>query len=187
MEERRMSKKSKIVPCVIHSREGLEATVADVVRLKLEHVAATARMEEEIAAVQGRHQERLLSLAKQIEIKEAGVYVYCASHRKELFPEKKSIDMLLAVVGFRDNPPSVGKLANKDTWGAIAKRLQLLPWGEPYLTEPDPEINKKAILADRTKLTAEQLKEAGIRIEQEEDFYIEPKSQVAETSVREAA
>jgi phage host-nuclease inhibitor protein Gam len=182
-----MSKREKIVPCVIASREGLESVVADVVRLKLEHVRATVALEQEIAALQEKYQERLLNLAKQIEIKEAGVYVYCPGHRKELFPEKKSIDMLLAVVGFRDNPPSVGKLANKDTWSAIARRLQLLSWGEEYLSTSDPEVDKKKILSDRARLTAEQLKEAGLKIEQEENFYIEPKSQVAEVTVMEQA
>ena len=177
-----MSKREKIVPCIITSREGLEATVADVVRLKLEHVKRQAAMEAEIAEVQKRHQDGLLSVAKQIEIKEAGIYVFC-----QLLPEKKSIDLLLAVVGFRDNPPSVGKLANKDTWPVIATRLASLDWGQKYVTYADPEVNKKQILLDRSELTPEQLKAAGIKIEQDENFYIEPKSEVADASVREAA
>ncbi|MGN6385724.1 MAG: host-nuclease inhibitor Gam family protein [Verrucomicrobiota bacterium] len=182
-----MSKREKIVPCIITSREGLESTVADVVRLKLEHVKRQAAMEAEIAEVQKRHQEGLLSVAKQIEIKEAGIYVFCQQHRKTLFPEKKSIDLLLAVVGFRDNPPSVGKLANKDTWPVIATRLASLDWGQKYVTYADPEVNKKQILLDRSELTPEQLKAAGIKIDQDENFYIEPKSEVADASVREAA
>lgn len=182
-----MSRKNKIVPIIITSRESLEANVADIVHLKLDYASKTAEMEKEIAEVQKRHQVGILSVVKQIDIKEAGVFTYCQTHRKELFPEKKSIDTLLAVVGFRTNPPSIEKRSKKDTWDQIALRLAGLDWGDTYIREPDPEVNKRQLIDDRAKLSDEQLQAAGIRIEQDEDFYIEPKSQVAEASIREAA
>lgn len=180
-------KKEKFTPCIISSREGLEATVADVILLKIQYAGLTAAMEEEIAKVQKRHQDGMLEVARRIETQEAGIYTYCQQHRKELFPEKKSIDMLLAEIGFRDEPHSVEKASKKDTWGAIAKRLLSLAWGKQYLTDPDPEIDKRALLADRKKITAEQLAAAGIKFEADEIFYIKPKSEVAEKSVQEAA
>src|SRR5579871_2052378 len=97
-------KKQKLEPCIITSRQALESVVADVVKLKLEHAQAKAAMEKEIADVQKRHQEGLLSIVNQIEAKEAGVYVYCQQRRAELFPDKKSIDLLLATVGFETTP-----------------------------------------------------------------------------------
>jgi phage host-nuclease inhibitor protein Gam len=137
--------------------------------------------------VQERHQEPMLALARQMEIREAGVFVYCQQHRAQLFPDKKSIDFLLAVVGFRANPASVEKCAKKDTWTAVAARLSSLKWGLPYVTEPAPEVNKRALLADQEKLTPEQLAEAGICFQQEEEFFITPKSEVASRTVLEAA
>ncbi len=92
----------------------------------------------------------------------------------------------MATVGFRTEPPSVEK-KGKDTWGAIAKRLAALDWGQPYVNDPAPEVDKKALLADRAKLTEEQLDQAGIRFEADEIFYISPKSEVAEKSVQQAA
>jgi hypothetical protein len=71
-----MNKKQKLEPCIINSRQALESVVADVVTLKLQHAQATAEMERAMAEVQKRHQEHLLSLARQIESKEAGVQVY---------------------------------------------------------------------------------------------------------------
>ena len=55
-----MTKRQKLEPCMISSRAALEAVVADVVKLKIEHTQATAAMEQEIAEVQKRHQENLL-------------------------------------------------------------------------------------------------------------------------------
>ena len=137
--------------------------------------------------MQERRQEQMLALAKRIEVREAGVFVYCQQHRAQLFPDKKSIDFLLATVGYRTEPPSVEKCFRRDTWSAIAQRLEALPWGSRYVNIPEPEVDKKALLADREKLSAEQLSEAGIRFEQDEQFYITPKSEVAARTVLEAA
>lgn len=182
-----MPKKEKIVPCIITSRESMESVVADIVGLKLEHAELTAAMEQEIAQVQKRHQGGILAVDRQIQVKEAGVFVYCQQNRKVLFPEKKSIDLLLATVGFRDNPPSVEKRMKKDTWEAVADRLQALDWGQAYLTERAPDVSKAKLLADRERLTEDQLAAAGVRFEQDETFFIAPKSQVAEPTVKEAA
>lgn len=179
--------KRKIEPTIITSRPALEAVVADVVKLKLDHTAATAAMERDIADVQKRHQEYLLKLSQQLEAKEAAVFVYCQKNRAELFADKKSLDLLLATVGFELTPPRVEKLNSKDTFGKIALRLANLIWGEPYLRYPDAEVNKEKLLADRPMIAPDQLKEAGLKIEQDENFFIRPKSAVADQTVKEAA
>jgi len=181
-----MNKKLRIVPTIITSRESLEAHVADIVRLKLEAAERTAAMEKEIAAVQKRHQAGLLELDRQLAVKEAGVFVFCQQRRSELFPDKKSLDTLLATVGFELTPFSVEKRNTKDTWGEIALRLQTLDWGTDFVRERDPEVDKAALLSKRAALTEAQLAAAGLRFEQDENFYIRPKSQVAEQTVREA-
>src|SRR5262249_51832544 len=121
------------------------------------------------------------------EAKEAGVFVYCQKQRAELFPEKKSLDFLLASVGFETTPPRVDKVNSKDTFGKIGLRLESLNWGAAYVRYPDPEVNKEKILADRTRLKPEQLEEAGLRIEQDENFFIRPKSDVVDQSAKVAA
>ena len=180
-------KRQKLEPCIISSRAALETVVADIVKLKLEHTHATALMEQEIAAIQKRHQENLLGIGRQIEAREAGVFVYCQKNRGVLFPEKKSIDLILATVGFELTPPRVDKISARDNFGKIGLRLENLDWGAAYVRYPDPEVNKEKILADRAQLKPEQLKEAGLFIDQDENFFIRPKSDIAEQSVREAA
>jgi phage host-nuclease inhibitor protein Gam len=180
-------KRQKLEPCIISSRAALDSVVADIVKLKLEQTHATAVMEQEIATVQKHHQENLLGIARQIEAREAGVFVYCQKNRCALFPEKKSIDLLLATVGFELTPPRVDKISTKDTFGKIGLRLENLEWGAAYVRYPDPEVNKEKILADRAQLKPDQLREAGLKIDQDENFFIRPKSDIAEQSVREAA
>jgi len=182
-----MTKRKKLEPCIISSRSALETVVADVVKLKIEHTQATAAMEQEIAEVQKRHQENLLGISRQIEAREAGVFVYCQKNRAALFPQKKSLDLLLATVGFELTPPRVEKLSGKDTFGKIGLRLENLDWGAAYVRYPDPEVNKEKILADRAHLKPGQLQEAGLKIEQDENFFIRPRSEAIEQSVKVAA
>jgi len=182
-----MNKRQKLEQCIINSRQALEGVVADVVRIKLEHTLATALMEREIADVQKRHQDSLLNLARQIEAKEAGVFVYCQKHRSELFPEKKSLDLLLATVGFEYTPPRVEKINSKDTFGKIGLRLENLDWGAAYVRYSEPEVNKEKILADRARLKPDQLQEAGLRIDQDENFFIRPRSDVIDQTAKAAA
>jgi hypothetical protein len=104
-----------------------------------------------------------------------------------LFADKKSLDLLLATVGFELTPPRVEKVSSKDTFGKIGLRLETIDWGAAYVRYPDPEVNKEKILADRASLSADQLRDAGLKIEQDENFFIRPKSAIAEQSVKEAA
>ncbi len=180
-------RKNLTSPCLVASRESLEATVADIVRLKLEHARRQAAMEHEIASIQKKHQEGLLALDHELQAKEAGVYVFCQANRRSLFPDKKSMDLLMATVGYELNPPSVEKLSKRDTWSEIATRLAALEWGQPYIIEPAPEISKARLLADRDKLAAHQLHQVGLAFHQEEQFFIRPKSEVAADTVKATA
>lgn len=179
-----MPKPPKPEPVKITSREGLEAVVADDVRNKIRFARVTAQMEEEISVVQKKYQGQLLKIADDIQRAEAGIYVYCQAKRAELFADKKSLDLMLATIGFELNPFSVDKRVKKDTWEDVATRLEAVEWGAQYLTPPVSGISKVKLIADREKLTAEQCAEVGIKFEQEEQFFIRPKSDVAEETTK---
>ena len=190
-------KTTKIPSILITSREAMTATVNDIVTAKLRHAEITAQMEQEIAAVQKRYQDRLAGLGREIQSKEAGVQLYCEQHRAAEFTEKKSIDLTLATVGFRETPYRVEKARSKDTWEEIAVRMAAITTtdgngnpvfsGENYVTYSEPALAKAVLLQDRVKIPEDVLKAAGIRFAYDEIFYISPKSQLAVDTVKEAA
>jgi phage host-nuclease inhibitor protein Gam len=190
-------KKPKIPAIVIASREAMIATVNDIVTARLRHAELTSQMEQEIAAVQERYQERLTALGREIQSKEAGVQLYCEQHRESDFSERKSIDLTLATIGFRETPYRVEKARSKDTWEEIAIRMaaittrdargQVIFSGEDYVTYAEPALAKAVLLQDRPRIPADVLKAAGIRFAYDEIFYITPRSEVARPSIKEAA
>jgi hypothetical protein len=56
-----------------------------------------------------------------------------------------------------------------------------------FVREPAPQVDKPALLVDRATFTPEELRIMGIAFEQDELFFIDPKSEVAQGDSREAA
>jgi phage host-nuclease inhibitor protein Gam len=200
-----MTKPTTPKPAILHTREAMEAVAAEYVRQKLAHLALTAALEQEKAAIEKRCAPRLNKLALDIELNFAAVQNFCTQHRALVLDGKaKSFETLNATIGFRDTPPRVDKVRSKETWGAIARRLLGLVFTRPeddhldplnrrplldcgiYVREGEPEVAKDVLLADRAHLTADQLTTMGLRFESEELFYIEPKSQVAQGDTKAA-
>ena len=202
-------KKTKIEPILISSRESMMSHVTDIVRAKLKHAKLKAELELEKSKLDRKYQEDFDDLGREIATKEAGVQLFCQQHRKTEFVGKKSIDLTLAVVGFELTPASVEKVRSKDTWDEIAARmaglrierrddagnLELGPDNKPvlvfdgsdYVSYAEPALNKITIKADRALIPGEVFTTVGIRIVEDEIFYIRPKSEVAEATVQQAA
>jgi phage host-nuclease inhibitor protein Gam len=185
-----MAKKTKIEAANIHSREGMMSAVADVVGAKLRVAELTAQMEQEVNDVQRRYQEGIEALGREIAAKEQGVYVWAQRNPGEFPPERRTIDLPTATVGWRLSPPSVEKVRAKDKWEDIAYRLVEVVEdgfiGENYVRYAEPSVDKKQILADANIIPTAALKLAGLAIEQEDVFSIRPKSELAEAGPAEA-
>lgn len=159
----------------ICSPEALDAATSDVVRLKIKLTEATAKKDAEVAKIEKEFTTRTRPLVDDIATGEGHVQAYCLAHRVALFPDKKSRETSLAVIGFELTPPRVETTSRKITWRDVIGRLARLVWGAAYLTIPEPKLDKQALLADRELLTAEQCHAAGIRFAQDEQFFLRPK------------
>lgn len=174
----------KFTPIPVHSQQDLESSVAQTVQLKLQVTARQAHLEGKIAQLQKFYADDILPITREIESREAGIYVYCAANRSSIFPgAKKSIDTLVATIGFRRSPPHVGKTSSRDTWATIAQRLLSLDWGSIYVRDSEPEVDKEALIKARANLTPADLAAVGITIDSDETFYIDPHADLAPSSV----
>lgn len=178
---RKKGKRPHGMTLVLSSEEAMVAALNRYIETRLKIAAKVAAHEERIARVRTEFDAAIQDEREELALLEASVQLYAVNHRIDLFGEgdKKSKDFANARIGFRDNPPSVGKRVAKDTYDAIALRLDELPWGAPYVSWKVAP-NKEALLRDRASLTEEQLKAAGIRFEQDEHFFIDPTSDAIE-------
>lgn len=171
---------------LLASEEAMLGALNRYCTLRLDVERRTAKHERDIAKLNTEFDESIQSDREELAGLETSLQLFAQNHREKLFNEPKSRSYPNAVLGFRISPPSVGRVVEKEKWDIIAERVESLPWGEPYVKEGKPSLNKEAILRDRQSLTQEQLAEAGLKIEQGETFFIEPTAASADRHVAEA-
>jgi len=168
----------------------MQAVVSEIVRTRLELAATLVTIEEGKAAVEAGFAAEVDELQRAIAQLEGGLQVWAAGHPEE-FGDKKSIDLPSATFGFRQGPPKVEKVRAKETWDDIVARMVSIVTpdfiGEDYVRYGAPSLDKDQLLKDRDTIAPEVLKAAGIRFDQDEFFYFTPKSEVLESTSKEAA
>jgi phage host-nuclease inhibitor protein Gam len=157
----------------IQTRQQLDGVVENIVQLQLDRDELERTQEREITAIRQKFRPPLAELDRYLAAEMSWVESW-ARENPGAFNEKRSLDCTHAIIGFRITPPRIERASRKWTWSAVALKLADLGWGKRYLRVPAPEVNKEALLADRTELSATELRQAGLRITQEERFFIAP-------------
>jgi phage host-nuclease inhibitor protein Gam len=173
----------------IQNREQLEAVIENIVQLQFDRAELEREQEREITSIRERYRAPLAELDRYLLLETTWAETW-ARQNPDAFTDKRSLACTHAVVGFRVSPPRVERASRKWTWTEIALKLSDIAWGKRYLRQPPHEVNKEALLADRSELAAVELRKVGIKIVQEERFYITPHAESAaqpESNWQEAA
>ena len=175
-----MTKRLKIKLVVPKTREELESLVGEIADLKIREREARNRMDAQLKDVRAVYELQLAGLNEALTPKLLQVQAWAEAHEGE-FGGKKSLDLVHALIGWRTTPPSLKTLRGW-TWKSVLEKLQSGKFWARYIRTKE-EVNKEAILAERDALDDKALSEMGVRISQEEEFYVEPK--VSELPARE--
>ena len=157
----------------IQTRQQLDVVVENIIQLQLDRAELERAQEREIIAIRQKFRPPLAELDRYLAAEITWVETW-AKENPGAFGEKRSLDCTHATIGFRITPPRIERASRKWTWAAVALKLADLGWGKRYLRIPAPEVNKEALLADRAELSVIELRQAGLRISQEERFFIAP-------------
>jgi phage host-nuclease inhibitor protein Gam len=133
----------------------------------------TSKMDVEITAIREKYADKLQKL-QEIKEQSMNVLMAYAQQHPELFAKKKSLEMTHGVIGFRTGTPSL-KTLKGFTWSSVTNLLkEFLPNYVRIVEEPA----KDKLLADREVEEVSKLfPKVGIRVEQTETFFIEPKKE----------
>ena len=157
----------------ITSRHELDAVVENIVQLQLNRAEIEREQDQEIAGIRQKFRAPLAEIERYLTLETTWVETWARSH-PDSFRDRQSLALTHAVIGFRVSPHRVDRASRKWTWGAIAEKLGEMAWGRRYLRQPALEVNKEALLADRADLSPAELRTVGLKIVQEERFYIAP-------------
>lgn len=160
------------------TREEAEQVLHDIAIAVNSRRKVTADMDAEILVVKIRCQPHLTKLDEQIESDTTRLAGYATDH-PELFPkDRKSIQWMAGKFGFRTDTPSLAPVSRAFTWGKILGVIALKRMRKFIRTKA--EVDKDAILArcgtkeKPTKFQRNVLPLIGLKLVQEEKFFVEP-------------
>ncbi len=137
-----------------------------------------AEMDRQILAVKEKFQADITALDTGILQASQQLEVWATANPSEFPKDAKSLAMLAGTIGFRKDTPSLVPLNKTFTWGKIMATIAAKRWRR--FIRVKPEVDKAAILARSgtlekpTKFQRTMLPLLGLKIAQEEKFFIEP-------------
>jgi phage host-nuclease inhibitor protein Gam len=167
----------------IKTRQQLETVLENIAALRREHTELHRAQENEIAAIRHKYRAPIAELETFLDLETGWVEAWAHAH-PEAFPADRAIVSPHATIGFRAGPPRLERASRRWTWSRIAHTLATLPWGRRYLRLPPPEVDRDLLLADLATLSPTDLRTAGIRVVQGDQFFL---THPDETPLQEAA
>lgn len=133
-----------------------------------------AAMDAEITKIRERNADELARYQQQKDSAFEVLQTFATENRDEFFSKKKSMETAHGILGFRTGTPKL-KTRKGFTWAAV---LELLKEFRPSYIRVVNDIAKDKLLADRdNEDMPELMQKIGIKVEQDETFFVEPKKE----------
>ncbi|MBF0165980.1 MAG: host-nuclease inhibitor Gam family protein [Magnetococcales bacterium] len=166
MPPKQRVKSQAVTISVPQSREETDAAIARIGTLQLQRTRIHADKDERLAAIDREFKVLIEPLDEEIRTRAAGVQAWCEANRDRLTRDRKVKygDFPAGQVKWRMRPPKVSLRAVEMLITILLER------GLGRFIRTKQEVNKEAILAEPEAVAGVP----GIKIEQGEDFVIEP-------------
>lgn len=176
-----MTNRIRLTRSVVSTRADAEKVLGEIAADTADLNALKAQLDQELTAVRQKFEGRIDGIAKQIEQK-SGLLQQWAEASPEEFGEKKSIDFLHGRLGFRTGNPSLKTLSG---W-TFKRVLEVI---DRAFVRTKEELDKEGVLSAhaRGELAEKELRSVGLRVVQDEAFFVEPKLEEAAGKVVAAA
>lgn len=154
---------------VIETRTQFDSTVDAICKLQLDREQRVTERDRLLAEIREKHDTEIERIGEEISAKVVLCEKFATTHRDTLFGKCKSAASSLGYFGFRVGNPTLKLLNRKWKWQDVIATLKATGRLDFILTKEDPDKNALK------KLPESELATIGLRIDQEETFYIEPK------------
>jgi phage host-nuclease inhibitor protein Gam len=158
------------------SRAEVEALLVDFQLICINEQKLLAKKNSEVSTVEQRYASQLGEIASGKKSIALRLQTWAEANPAE-FEKRKSIETPCGKLGFRTGTPKLGLLNRKWTWETVLQRMRSIRgfWGGYIRTKE--EIDKDALLAAKAAgmLDDQALADSGMKVTQEEAFYVEPK------------
>lgn len=161
----------------IETRIQFDATVDEICLLQLEREQLVTLRDRLMSDIMLEHNPQIEEIGNQISAKLLLCEKYAITHRDSLFGKLKSAASALGLFGFRTGNPKLVLLSRKWKWDDVLSALKSLGKKEFIRTKEEPDKDALKRLPDADLATF------GLRIDQDEAFFIEPKREDPERMI----
>lgn len=157
----------KTIPHV--DRDSAETAMGALAHASHQRDKLVAQMNLKLTAVREQFEPSIATLTEEVS-RQSDLLRAFADQHPDLFARSRSFKLVHGIIGYR-----IGNFALKTVKGITWTRaLNLIKDRLPVYVRTKQEVDKEAILADRARLTPNDLQRVGLRVEQAEAFYAEP-------------
>ncbi len=187
-----MKNRIKLTGPTIRNATELVEAIGDIRQLTIERMTLFAEFEAATKAIDDAHRPAIDDIGEQLQARTEQVKAW-AIENPEAFGDKRSIETIHGTFGWRMGQWQCDKLAGwiwqagKKTKAGAKIVLEAIKthWGGSRYVRVKEEVDCDALIAARGELTARDLSDIGVRIFQEEGFYVDPK--IEDTDNRQVA
>lgn len=176
------TKRIKLKTVAPKTREEMEQLVGEIAAMKIEERRLKALLDDHINGLKESYLKQINACTEGVASRMPCALAWAEAHPED-FGKLRSIEMLHGTIGWRTNTPSLKTLSGW-TWDRVLDVVKKLPALSGYVRTKE-EINKQALLGDRETLGPDGLRAIGVKVVQEDEFFVEPK--LTETENREVA
>ncbi len=155
----------------VPSREAMESLVGEIAVLQNQQRLLTSAMDGQIQSIRQHYLAQLTAQNEALEQKMQLARLWAEANPDEFGPAR-SIETLHGAVGWRTGQPALKTLAGW-TFDRVLQTLKCA--GALAYIRVKEEVHKQNLLSDRDALGSEKLRQFGLRVVQEETFFVEPK------------
>jgi phage host-nuclease inhibitor protein Gam len=167
----------KVALASITTRDDAEAAMNELAMICNNERKEIAWRDAEVLEVNRRHEGNLSAYATAKQAKTEVLRAWLETHPEELPKGRKSLDMVSGVIGFRTGTPKLSLVSRAFTWEKVLGLVRRFGILGPTWIRTKEEVNKEVLLGDYANRSVNdaELKGLGLKVVQEESFFIEPK------------
>ena len=156
---------------LIRTREAMESLIGDIAALQNQQRLLTSAMDEQIQSIRQHYLAQLAGQNEALDQKMQLARLWAEANPDEFGPAR-SIQTMHGTVGWRTGQPALKTLPGW-TFDRVLQGLKSAG-ALPYIRVKE-EVHKQNLLSDRDAIGPEKLRQFGLRVVQEEAFFVEAK------------
>jgi phage host-nuclease inhibitor protein Gam len=166
--------KMKIPRTVVGSRGDAEQLMHEFALTANRRRALVSRLNAAVLKLQEDAAKEISACDQGLDAAFESLRAWAAGHPDEFPRGRKSVALLGGTLGYRTGTPRLALLSRGCTWEGLVDRLRQKGWMGFIRTRSEPD--KDSLLAQRDRYN---LHEVGLKVVQDEAFYVEPRLSVA--------